>query len=174
MAAEKKTPDTTLVAKDETLVKKENAVVTDKSGEVNNPFFKKDDQKSVVNNEAAIAIPAVIGDTNKETEGKKEQPSVRSDCKSMLSESDMDKLKKKMVSADNDEKMIGVAKKYIQDKCITTDQVKSLGGLFLSDDSRYNFFIVVYPLVYDPASFSLLESQLIDPAYKKRFQTLLK
>lgn len=169
-AVEKTSMDTSVIKKEESFVKKDGTANT----EVNNPFFKKDDQKSVVNSEAAAVIPAVIGDNNKEIVANKEQPSVRSDCKSMLSDNDMDKLKKKMVGADNDEKMIGVAKKVIQDKCITTDQVKSLGALFLSDDSRFSFFSTVYPMVYDAAAYSSLENQLIDPAYKKRFQAFIK
>ncbi|QEC67041.1 DUF4476 domain-containing protein [Panacibacter ginsenosidivorans] len=172
IAEEKKNPDTILVAKEETFVKKEDTVASDKSGEVNNPFFKKDDTKPAVNNETEM--PTASENITNGTETKKQQLTIKPECKTILTENDMDKLKKKMVSADNDEKMIGVAKKNIQDKCITTDQVKSLGALFLSDDSRYNFFNVVYPSVYDPASFSSLESQLIDPAYKKRFLTLLK
>ena len=92
----------------------------------------------------------------------------------MLSDNDMDKLRKKMVSADNDDKMIGVVRKNMQDKCISTDQVKSLGALFLSDDGRYNFYNSVHGYIYDMAAFSSLESQLIDPAYKKRFRDLLK
>ena len=70
--------------------------------------------------------------------------------------------------------MIQTAKKYFQDKCITTEQVKSLGALFLTDDARYSFFDTAYPYVYDVSAFASLENQLIDPYYKKRFKAMLK
>ena len=92
----------------------------------------------------------------------------------MLEDKDLEKLKKKMVSSNTDDKMIQTAKKYIEDKCVTTDQVKSLGLLFLTDDGRYNFFDALYKNVYDISAFSSLQSQLIDPYYKKRFQAMLK
>jgi hypothetical protein len=46
------------------------------------------------------------------------------ECKNMLTESDMSKLRKKMVVAESDDKMISIVKKNIGDKCISTDQVK--------------------------------------------------
>src|SRR6266540_5436522 len=81
---------------------------------------------------------------------------------------------KKIDGANGDDKMIQTAKKYFQDKCITTEQVKSLGALFLTDDARYSFFDTAYPYVYDVSAFASLENQLIDPYYKKRFKAMLK
>ena len=49
----------------------------------------------------------------------------------MLSDNDFDKLKKK-IAGNNVDKMIQTAKKYFQDKCMMTDQVKSLGR-FISE-----------------------------------------
>ena len=34
--------------------------------------------------------------------------------------------------------------KYVQKKCITTDQVKLLGNLFVSDDGRYSLYDALY------------------------------
>jgi hypothetical protein len=98
----------------------------------------------------------------------------KQDCKKMLADNDLEKIKKKMVSSSTDDKMIQTAKKYIEEKCVTTEQVKSLGALFLTDDGRYNFFDAMYKNVYDISVFFSLQSQLIDPYYKKRFQAMLK
>jgi hypothetical protein len=92
----------------------------------------------------------------------------------MFADNDLDKLRKKMVASGNDDKMIQTAKKYFEGKCLTTAQVKSLGALFLTDDARYNFFDAAYKKVYDISAFSSLESQLIDPYYKKRFRAMLR
>lgn len=138
----------------------------------NNPFYNKEKktdtakEKTVTDNEQATvqntetASPSLTG--------------FKQDCKKMFSDNDLDKVKKKMVSSSNDDKMIQTAKKYFEDKCLTTEQVKSLGALFLTDDARYNFFDAVYKNVYDYSSFASLENQLIDPYYKKRFRAMLK
>jgi hypothetical protein len=81
---------------------------------------------------------------------------------------------KKKIAGNSADKMIQTAKKYFQNKCLTTEQVKILGALFASDDARYSFFDVAYPNVYDMSTFSSLENQLIDPYYKKRFRAMLK
>lgn len=95
-------------------------------------------------------------------------------CRNMLSDEELNKLRKKMFSITGDQKMIDAAKKYFQNKCISAAQVKTLSGLFLSDESRYNFFETAFGYVYDASNFASLENQLIDPLYKKRFMELLK
>jgi hypothetical protein len=151
-------------------VAKQHDTSTSQNAGVNNPFFTKEDQKKVDTN--ATANTAGVNNNNDNNVAPANVPSP--ECKNMLTEGDMSKLRKKMVVAENDDKMIGVARKNIGDKCISTDQVKSLSGLFLSDDGRLNFFSSVYSSVYDKSAFSSLESQLIDPNYKKRFKDLTK
>ena len=72
----------------------------------------------------------------------------------------------------NDGKMIDVAKKNFQGKCVTVTQVKNLSVLFPSDEARFNFFNAVYPFVSDPAAYSTLKANLIAPDYKKRFDLM--
>ena len=144
---------------------------TSENGGVNNPFFAKEDQKKIDTN---VTIDS--GSVSKNNDDNAATASMPSspECKNMLTESDMSKLRKKMVVAESDDKMINIVKKNIGDKCISTDQVKNLSALFLSDDGRLNFFSSVYTLVYDKSAFSSLEGQLIDPNYKKRFKDLIK
>ncbi|CAN5744648.1 hypothetical protein BH10BAC2_BH10BAC2_43790 [soil metagenome] len=160
-------------AKDVIAVKEEVAIVNGQSSEVENPFFTKEHQKAEP--KKGIEGNTTVIDSNKETVQATELSAIsKPECKHVLSENDMDKFRKKMVSTGSDGKMIDVVRRGMQDKCITTDQVKNLGALFLSDDGRYSFFNAVYPLVSDTSAFSSLESQLIDPNYKKRFRDLLK
>lgn len=100
--------------------------------------------------------------------------SINQNCKNMLSDEELNKLRKKMFSITGDQKMIDAAKKYFQNKCISAVQAKTLSSLFLSDESRYNFFETAFGYVYDASNFASLENQLIDPLYKKRFTALLK
>jgi hypothetical protein len=147
----------------------EVVVTANGTNQPNNPFYggeKKADTTHIIS-----------GDTTQTTSSSNNPSStaaVKEDCKKMLADNDLDKLRKKMVSSSTDEKMVQTAKKYIADKCVTTDQVKSLGLLFLTDDGRYNFFDAMYKNVYDTSAFSSLQSQLIDPYYKKRFLAMLK
>ncbi|MEP6513197.1 MAG: DUF4476 domain-containing protein [Parafilimonas sp.] len=99
---------------------------------------------------------------------------VKEDCRSMLSDNDLDKIKRKMFIQDNNNEMIQTAVKYLNNKCLTTDQVKTLGNLFSSDDGRYNLYDALYNNVYDYGNYSLLKSQILDPYYKKRFEVMLR
>ena len=79
-----------------------------------------------------------------------------------------------MVSEDNDDDMIAVAKKSFKTKCFTVDQVKNLSVLFLKDTGKYNFFDMAYPFVSDSHNFINLQSQLSDSYYISRFQVMIR
>lgn len=154
-------------------VKNENptpeASVANDNNQPKNPFYKGAKKTDSTNK-----VVAANNETSSENNPSSSSAMFKQDCKKMLADNDLEKLKKKMVSSSTDDKMIQTAKKYIEDKCLTTAQVKSLGLLFLTDDGRYNFFDAMYKNVYDISTFSSLQSQLIDPYYKKRFQAMLK
>jgi hypothetical protein len=92
----------------------------------------------------------------------------------MFSENDLNRVRKRIIEEADDEKMISIAKKGLKDKCILTEQVKNLGGLFLSDEGRYNFYNALYPYVYDSANYINLEEQLLDSFYRNKFKTSLR
>jgi hypothetical protein len=172
------TPDSNTVAEKqpEQEVKNENVnpapetlPANNNNSQPNNPFYKKDKTADTTSN-----VTAADNETSSQKISPSSSATFKQDCKQMLEDKDLEKVKKKMVSSNTDDKMIQTAKKYIEDKCVTTDQVKSLGLLFLTDDGRYNFFDAMYKNVYDISAFSSLQSQLIDPYYKKRFQAMLK
>ena len=99
---------------------------------------------------------------------------VKDDCQAMISDNDFDKVKRKMFVQNDNNAMIQVALKGVANKCIMTEQVKMLGSLFSSDDGRYNLYDALYIHVYDYGHYAQLESQILDPYYKKRFEALLR
>lgn len=135
--------------------------------EISNPFYKpaqdaatnvvEEKNETVSNSVSTVAITAV-----------------REDCNSMISDDDLDKLKRKMFTRGSDKEMIDYAVKRLEDKCVTTDQVKMLGQLFSSDDGRYSLFEALYSFTYDYGKYPSLAGQIVDPYYKKRFMALLR
>lgn len=149
---------------------------------VNNPFFDKSAQPS------GAAAVAVTGEkaAEKKTDSVSNAPTlvaeesktpsamVNNQCTKMATDEDLAKWKKKMISANGDKGMLQAIKKLMSGKCVTTDQVKELGGLFLSDEGRYNFFDEAYLYTYDFGKYPVLENQLFDSYYKKRFKAILR
>lgn len=155
--------NTNIVAKTDTSTNKK---------EISNPFFNEN--KKSENNTSANE--AAINDTNSEvsTSTATSLNLYRNGCNAMLSDADFGKMKRKMFSQNSNEKMIGVATKYISGKCLNTEQVKNLGVLFITDEGRYNLFDAMFKYVYDYGNYNSLASQIIDSNYKKRFLALLQ
>ncbi len=150
---------------------------------LNNPFFDKSAQPSGA---AAVAVAGEkatdkkvdsVPDTSTSPsveETRAPSAMVNNQCTKMATDEDMAKWKKKMISANGDKGMLQAIKKLMSGKCVTTDQVKELGGLFLSDEGRYNFFDEAYLYTYDFGKYPVLENQLFDSYYKKRFKAILR
>jgi hypothetical protein len=145
------------------------AVASQSANETSNPFYKPEQNNKAENSTDAQTNPATTNDVSNTATGATKQ-----DCVNMLSDGDMDKLKRKMFSQHSDDNMVQYAVKYASKKCITTDQVKTLGSLFSSDDGRYSLYDALYKYVYDSENYSILESQILDPYYKKRFAAMLR
>ena len=140
------------------------ASVDSATGKVSNPFFN--------NNNAQIVERATSSDSSSEV--IKTNPTLlNSACNNMFNSNDADKLKRKIVSLRKQEDIMNAVRKSLHGKCITTDQVKDLGNLFLSDENRYNFYDAAYPFVYDFGNYAILQNTLIDSYYKNRFKALL-
>jgi hypothetical protein len=137
---------------------------------VSNPFYKPNDNNTVLNTDANVVLKPDDHIVSK----PQITNAVKEDCRSMISDNDMDKLKRKMFVQNNSNDMIQTAVKYLNNKCLTTDQVKALGNLFSSDDGRYTLYDALYNNVYDYGNYPLLESQVLDPYYKKRFEAMLR
>jgi hypothetical protein len=128
----------------------------------------------------AIDLPnpnSTVSEVKTDTMVKQSNPKgglVNSDCKIFATDEDFLKLRKKMAAAENTDDMIGIAKKVLKTKCFTTEQVKNLSVLFLSDNGKYDFFDASYPYVSDAKNFETLEGQLTDSYYINRFKVMIR
>jgi hypothetical protein len=97
-----------------------------------------------------------------------------SNCKLQAEEKDFFALRKKMVADDDTDNMILIAKKAMKEKCYTTQQIRFLSGLFLTDADRYQFFDAVYPFAYDAYLYDSLSDMLKDTYYLQRFKAMIR
>ncbi len=95
-------------------------------------------------------------------------------CPVIAEESDFFKLRKLMAAAEGDDNMITEARSYFKIKCFSTQHIKNLGLLFLTDAARLNFFTAAYDFVSDKEKFSQLQSELKEEEYVSRFKALLR
>ena len=160
--------------------------------DVINPFFKQNsttqnnNTDAQTNNASTNVVQNTTAETSPNSAYKPYVPevktsttpqtsnAVKSDCNNKLDDNDIDKLKRKMFVQRNDNDMVQVAIKYVNDRCITTEQVKTLGNLFSSDDGRYNLYDALYKKTYDYGNYPALETQILDPHYKRRFESMLR
>lgn len=97
-----------------------------------------------------------------------------SDCKAFADNGDFLKLRKKMASENSDDNMIKAAKKVFHSKCFSTEQIKNLSFLFLTNESKYKFFDQSYAFVADSDKYYTLQSQLTDSYYLNRFKAMIR
>ncbi len=95
-------------------------------------------------------------------------------CITLASEEDFNILRKKMAAETDDEKMVATAKKQFKLRCFTTEQLKQLSWLFLSERGKFSFFQAAQNTVYDIPNFPALETQFADTNYKQKFKALIK
>jgi hypothetical protein len=121
-----------------------------------------------------VPAPVATVETTSSTVISSPSPIVNSNCTNAASESDYNKLRRKMALQTTEEAKMKEARKVFKNKCFTTSQIKGLSTLFLSDAERYKFFDVSYNVVTDVQLYSSLENELIDPYYITRFKAMLR
>lgn len=119
------------------------------------------------------------------TEGNKNGPTVtllpkvvtsskvNSDCKAFATTEDFLRLRKKMASENSNDGMVQAAKKIFRTRCFSTEQIRNLSYLFLTDEGKYMFFDAAYAFTSDSDQYQLLKSQLKDDYYIKRFDAMI-
>jgi len=108
---------------------------------------------------------------------KKEEKKValiNSDCKAFAADSDVDKLRVKLLAENNLDERVMAAKKIFRTKCFTTKQIRALSELFTSDNARYTFFDAAYPFVSDTENFKTLIDLFTDEYYIGRFKAMVR
>lgn len=94
-------------------------------------------------------------------------------CRLAATSDDFFLLRKIMAAETTDDNMISEAKKIFREKCFTTEQIRNLSVLFLTDEGKYRFFDVAYPVTLDREKFATLQSELKDSYYINRFRAML-
>ena len=112
--------------------------------------------------------------TGGETDSSPAATRTSNNCGQTAEESDFIRLRRKMVSADDDDAMVMEARKGFKEKCFTVYQVRNLGNLFLTDEGKYKLFDAAYPYVSDLHNFISLKLELKDGYWVKRFEAMLK
>jgi hypothetical protein len=121
--------------------------------------------------------PVENGQTSQEAQHKivvsKPKVLTAANCKALASDNDFFKLRKNMAGKQTDEGMVDEAKKVFKNKCFSTEQIRNLSALFLTSAGKYQFFDAAYLHVSDKENFSLLQSEIKDDYYLKRFKAML-
>ncbi|HMU46677.1 MAG TPA: hypothetical protein PKC72_09935 [Chitinophagaceae bacterium] len=115
-----------------------------------------------------------VSTINKDSSAKTVEPNFGNNCTATATEDDFFELRKKMASVQGDDNMISEARSYFKLKCFSTNQVRNLGSLFLTDEGKYRFFDTAYKFVVDPAGYGYLENELKDQYYINRFKAMLR
>lgn len=146
---------------------------TKKEKPVNKSDFKFLDIKSPTSKDSTQPNASSKTDDKVYAAGKPINNPIFSRCSASASNDDFLKLRKKMAAATDNDGMISEAKKTFKFMCFSTEQIKNLAYLFLTDQSRYQFFDASYPAVSDPANFNSLAVLLSDAYYINRFRAML-
>ncbi len=118
---------------------------------------------------------SVINSTDTQTTAVKPRPVMtNSDCKNMAWDSDIDKLRIKMMLLNSTEEKILLARKIYTQKCFTVKQVRALSELFKTDESKYKWCDAVYSFVTDSNNFSSLADLFKEEYYLNRFKAMLR
>lgn len=99
---------------------------------------------------------------------------VNSDCNSFATDQDFLKVRKKMAAATGMENMVDAARKFFKLKCYSTEQIKNLSYLFLSEEGKYLFFDMAYQFTSDSNLYETLQSQFKDTYYLNRFKAMIR
>ncbi len=157
----------TLENKDGTMVK-DNKEIKQNNEEVKQPVtIQQDSTKKILETDGTkkddvVVFPEVVKSSN-----------TNSDCKAFANDDDFLKLRKKMASENSDDDMIKIAKKVFHSKCFSTEQIKNLSFLFLTNEGKYKFFDEAYAFVSDSNQYFTLQSQLTDSYYINRFRAMI-
>lgn len=155
-------------------IKNKDSAVTEKTNEVKHDEVKQPElngQDSVMRTENKpddtqkdniVVLPKVV-----------KSSTINSDCKAFAADEDFLKLRKKMASENSDDNMIKIAKKVFHSKCFSTEQIKNLSFLFLTNEGKYRFFDLAYAFASDSDQYYTLQSQLTDNYYINRFKAMI-
>jgi hypothetical protein len=97
-----------------------------------------------------------------------------SDCKNTATDSDIDKLRVKLLSMNDLDEKIATTKKLLKSKCFMVKQLKAISELFAEDESKYQLFETAYPFTLDTYNYATLEELIKSDYYRNRFNAMLR
>jgi hypothetical protein len=111
-------------------------------------------------------------------EEKKSEPSsspvAKANCKKMATDKDVSALRSKMIVIKDDDDIVNLALKSFKQKCYSSENIKALSYVFITDQGKYKLMDAAYPYVYDQENFASLAFLLTDTYYVNRFSALVK
>ena len=131
----------------------------------------KSDEVSITVKDVPTSAPP---DTGRSAAKEKAPVILNSDCSSFATDSDIDRLKIKLLSRKDIDAQIVEARKFFKTKCLSTNQVKALSTLYRTDAEKYRLFDASYPFVSDSGNFMDLVVLLNEPYYINRFIAMVR
>lgn len=95
-------------------------------------------------------------------------------CKVLATDDDFYRVRLDMASATTNDAMILFAKNYFKVKCYSVEQIKNLGVLFLSEESRCHFFEAAQPYISDSEKYPSLQLQFTQAEWIEKFRASVK
>lgn len=123
---------------------------------------------------SSIKVTTVEKDNPSDNRDKSKPVATNSDCREFASDSDVDKLRSRMLGEKDADGQIVEARKVFRTKCFTTKQVLSLSTLFRTDEGKYRLFDAAYPFVSDTGNFKELVAVLTEEYYINRFKAMVR
>ena len=137
--------------------------------------------KSMVKDSSAVQKQEIVKDTVASVTKKDsvqaplpEAVVTNPNCKAVASDDDLFKLRKKIITRRDEDEMVMIALKEFKTKCYSTEKIRSLSYIFLTEKGKYRLLDAAYPYVYDPVNFRQLNSLFTDTYYINRFQALIQ
>lgn len=103
----------------------------------------------------------------------KNTPAVKK-CMAIATSEDFYKTRLDMASSTTDQSMILAAINTAKSKCFSTEQLKNLGFMFLSEQSRYEFFKALKPFIHDAEKYPSLQLQFTQSEWIEKFRASVK
>lgn len=137
--------------------------------------LKKPDSVATINAEMKkVDTPMIVAAKEPEPEKPAGLILLNSDCVKFAKDSDVDKLRIKMMKEKDAGNRIFIAHKAFKDMCFATKDIKGLSELFPGDELKFRFFETAWPFVSDTSQFKTLEETLTDSFFITRFRALLR
>lgn len=95
-------------------------------------------------------------------------------CKEIATDEQVIDLRKQLINAGTELKMIAVAKQFLSMRCYSTAQIRGLSSHFLTDQGKYDFLLEAWSSLSDKENILTLTSVFSNKEMADRFKELLQ